>query len=56
MTNHRLILNPAAGHGASLKAFPKIESELGKLSIEYDVVRTDYPWHAAALAKKAAAD
>ena len=56
MTNHRLILNPAAGHGASLKAFPKIESELGKLSIEYDVVRTDYPWHAAALAKQAAAD
>jgi YegS/Rv2252/BmrU family lipid kinase len=56
VTKHYIILNPAAGHGASLKAFPQIESELIKLDMEYDVSQTEHPWHAAMLAHQAAID
>lgn len=53
---YKLILNPAAGHGSSLKAFPVIEKELNEIKLEYDVVQTKYPWHAAALAEEAVHD
>jgi len=56
VAKYKIILNPAAGRGNSLKALPGIESELGRLALDYDVVQTQHPWHAAKLAKEAASE
>ena len=56
MVKYKIIINPAAGNGSSLEAQPEIESELRKLDMDYDTVQTQHPWHAATLAKEAAAE
>ena len=51
----KVIVNPAAGCGASAKHWPHIKVQLEKLGIQYDVVSTERPGHAIELAKEAAA-
>jgi diacylglycerol kinase (ATP) len=51
-----VIVNPTSGRGYAEKAIPTIEAELGKLGLNFDLVRTHSPWHAAELAEQAAAD
>ena len=52
----RLILNPAAGGGTASQAVPEIERRLNELGVEYDLIRTERPWHAAVLARRAVRD
>ena len=54
MVKYKVILNPVAGVGSSLKVFPVIKNELDKHELDYDIVETSHPWHAATLAKQAA--
>jgi len=55
MTRHRIIVNPIAGRGTGESAIPKIEHVLGEYGLDFDIVRTERPWHAADLAQEAVA-
>lgn len=53
---YRLILNPAADGSAAELCLPAIDGLLRSLSVEFDVVRTQRPWHASDLAQEAVRD
>lgn len=53
--NYRIIVNPVAGNGAGEAATPVIEAQLRDLGLNFNLVRTERPWHAAELAQEAAA-
>jgi diacylglycerol kinase (ATP) len=55
MTKHKIIVNPIANRGGSERAIPQLESLLRGHDLEYDLVRTERPWHAADLAQEAVA-
>jgi diacylglycerol kinase (ATP) len=42
---HKIIINPAAGHGNGLKALPKIEQLCKQHNLSYDLVRTAHAGH-----------
>jgi diacylglycerol kinase family enzyme len=52
MTRHRIIINPTAGRGSAQKLAPVIEKELTSHGIEFEIVHTSHPWHAAELAQQ----
>lgn len=52
----KVILNPAAGRGYGARAEPKVREYLTADGIPFDLVRTDRPWHAAQLARRATED
>ncbi len=52
----KLILNPAAGRGYGAQVEPKLRQWLKDEKVEFDLVRTRRPWHAAELARRAAED
>ena len=56
MAKVRLIVNPAAGGGTSEQFIPDIKRKLDDLGVDFDLVRTERPWHAAELAQDAAAE
>lgn len=49
-----VIVNPVAGRGLGEKSIPSIENRLRRAGVEYHLVRTERPWHAAELAEQAA--
>lgn len=49
-----IIVNPTSGRGFAGKSIPKIEALLKSHDLEYDLVQTERPWHAAELTEKAA--
>lgn len=49
-----VIVNPTSGRGLGGKSIPAIEERLRKAGVEYQLVRTERPWHAAELAEQAA--
>lgn len=49
-----VIVNPISGRGLGEKSVPAIEEQLRKAGVEYKLVRTERPWHAADLAEQAA--
>lgn len=49
-----IIVNPTSGRGYAGKLIPKIEALLRSHHLEYDLVQTERPWHAAELTEKAA--
>jgi YegS/Rv2252/BmrU family lipid kinase len=51
---YRIIVNPTAGRGGSERAVPMIENLLRDQGLDYELVRTERPWHAAELAQEAA--
>jgi YegS/Rv2252/BmrU family lipid kinase len=53
MTRYRIITNPIAGRGAGERAIPEIERALRAAGLEFDLVRTERPWHAAEIAERA---
>lgn len=53
---YMLIVNPISGRGYAEKVIPQIEVNLKKHGLQYDLVRTLGPWHAADLAEKAVLD
>jgi YegS/Rv2252/BmrU family lipid kinase len=51
-----VIVNPISGRGYAEKVIPQIEAEMRKQGLDFDLVRTERPWHAAELAEQAARD
>ncbi|NOY98654.1 MAG: diacylglycerol kinase family lipid kinase [Chloroflexi bacterium] len=49
-----IIVNPISGRGYAEKSVPTIEAQLGSHGLDFDLVRTERPWHAADLAEQAA--
>ncbi|MGD9047247.1 MAG: diacylglycerol kinase family lipid kinase [Anaerolineae bacterium] len=54
MTTYKMIVNPVAGRGAGEQAIQQIEPLLSRYGLDFDLVRTERPWHAADLAQEAA--
>lgn len=54
-TTYKFIVNPIAGRGAGERAIPQIEQMLSGHGLDFDLVRTEAPWHAADLAQEAVA-
>ncbi len=54
MPHMRVIVNPTSGRGAGERSIPEIENQLKSLGVDFDLCRTEGPWHAAELAKLAA--
>ena len=48
-----VIVNPVSGRGFAKKMIPEIEAGLCKHGLEYKLVRTERPWHAAEIAENA---
>ncbi len=55
MPKYKIIVNPIAGRGAGEQAIPRIERMLSEYGLDFDLVRTERPWHAADLAQEAVA-
>jgi YegS/Rv2252/BmrU family lipid kinase len=55
MTKHLIIANPTAGKGTAEQAIFQVERMLNEHGLDFDIVHTDQPWHAAELARDAAA-
>lgn len=51
---YKIIVNPVAGRGAAERAVPEIERLLHERDLDFDLVRTERPMHAAELARDAA--
>jgi hypothetical protein len=51
MARYKVIANPTAGGGAGARAIPQIERLLAKHGLDFDVVCTERPWHAAETAR-----
>ena len=56
MSNYYIIVNPEAGRGKGRLLGRRLEQRLPKLRLDYKLQYTKAPWHAAELAKQAAAD
>lgn len=56
MPRYKIIANPTAGHGAGKLLIPKIKEALNQYQLNYEMVETLQPWHAAELAQQAVAD
>ncbi len=54
MPSMLLILNPISGRGYAARALPELEQKLKDYKIDYRLVLTERPWHAADLAEQAA--
>jgi diacylglycerol kinase (ATP) len=52
----KIILNPVAGRGYGAKAEPELRRLLEAEGLDFDLVRTERPWHAAELAEQAVGD
>jgi diacylglycerol kinase (ATP) len=55
MPGYKIIANPVAGRGDGERAIPQIEGALRGYGLDFDLVRTERPWHAADLAQEAVA-
>jgi len=56
MSGYKVIVNPISGRGAGEQAIPVIEQLLRDYGLDFDIVRTERPWHAVDLAQKAVLD
>lgn len=56
MSPIKIILNPVAGRGYGAKVESELRQHLEAEGVDFDLVRTDGPWHAAELAEQAAND
>ena len=56
MSRNLLIVNPISGRGFAGRSLPLIEQELKKANIDYTLMLTERPWHAADLAEQGARD
>ena len=54
MPRHLLIVNPTSGRGFAGRSLPLLEQEMQKHHLDYDLVLTERPWHAADLAEQGA--
>jgi len=56
MTRYKILVNPVSGWGLGERSIPQIKALLNTLGLQYDLARTERPWHAAELALQAASD
>ncbi|MBM3144641.1 MAG: diacylglycerol kinase family lipid kinase [Chloroflexi bacterium] len=56
MPRYKIILNPESGRGAGGRTIPQIEACMKAHNLDFDVVLTERPWHAAELARQAVND
>jgi diacylglycerol kinase (ATP) len=49
-----IIVNPISGRGYAKKVIPEIEAGMRKHELDFEMVCTERPWHAAEIAEKAA--
>jgi YegS/Rv2252/BmrU family lipid kinase len=49
-----IIVNPTSGRGYAEKMIPQIEELMQRHRLDFELVRTERPWHAADLAERAA--
>ena len=56
MTRYKIIVNPISGRGAGAESVQPIHQELRSHQLDYDLVLTKRPWHAAELARQAVSD
>lgn len=56
MPRSLLVVNPTSGRGFAGRSIPLMEQELKKYGIEYKLVLTERPWHAAELTEQGARD
>ncbi|MBN1667910.1 MAG: acylglycerol kinase family protein, partial [Anaerolineales bacterium] len=54
MPRYQIIINPISGRGTGGQSIPQIESLLSEYGLDFELVQTERPWHAAELARKAA--
>jgi YegS/Rv2252/BmrU family lipid kinase len=54
MTKHKIIANPISGRGTGERSIPIMMELLQNHQLDFDLVRTERPWHAAELAQEAA--
>ncbi len=55
MARHFVILNPTSGRGTGKRMRPALETQLQRHKLDYELVETERPWHAAELAQQAVA-
>jgi diacylglycerol kinase (ATP) len=53
---YKILVNPISGWGLGDRSIPQIESLFTHLGLEYDLARTEHPWHAVQLAQQAVLD
>jgi diacylglycerol kinase (ATP) len=51
-----VIVNPTSGRGYAETVIPVIEANMQKHGLDFDLVSTEHPWHAAEIAEKAVKD
>ena len=51
-----VVVNPISGRGYAEKVIPEIKARMQEHGLEYDLVRTERPWHAADIAEQAVKD
>ncbi|MCP4539957.1 MAG: diacylglycerol kinase family lipid kinase [Chloroflexi bacterium] len=54
MAKYKIIVNPTSGRGVGGKSVPRIEQIMNDHHLDFDIVRTERPWHAVDLAQEAA--
>lgn len=56
MKTYKIIVNPVSGRGQGAASIPAIRQLLESYNLDYDLVQTERPWHAAELAEQAVHD
>jgi diacylglycerol kinase (ATP) len=56
MSKYRVIVNPTSGRGEGGMDLPKAREILTRLGLDYELMQTERPWHAAELARQAVRD
>lgn len=56
MSRYLIIVNPIAGRGLAGRSIDHIESELRTHKLDFSIVKTERPWHAAELAENGVKD
>ncbi len=56
MSRYKIIVNPISGRGTGESVIPHLEKQFREYDFDYDLVRTERPWHAAELAQSAVSD
>ena len=54
MRKYQIIVNPNAGSGKGKHSISSIEQQFNRFNLDYDLVLTQRPWHAAELARESA--
>ncbi len=56
MPRYRIIANPVSARGAGAKRITEIRQKLAHRHLDYELIETSHPWHAAELARQAVAE